>query len=226
MKIRFIGKSLGRIIIILLVIAVIAGGVWAWKKGWFVKDSSQNTSQAQDDNKQLIDAVAKLMELPADELPSVATVTDKEKLKDEQFFARAEINDKLLIYPTSHIAIIYRPSTNKIVNVAPLSGDTATETQPSTQIAATTKVALYNGTNSSGLTNTAEEKLKQQVTGVEITAKEKAQKNNYNKTIVVDINGQMGAKAQEIATALGGEVSTLPAGEIKPSADIMVIVAN
>lgn len=223
MKIRFIGKSLVWLIAIIFVI-IAALGVWSYKTGRIFKKSEPTTTQTEDSNTEIIAKVAALMELPADELPSIATVTDKEKLADEEFFSRAELNDKLLIYSDSKLAIIYRPSTNKIVNVAPLSGDTsASDEQITTN---TVKIALYNGTETSGITSNAEEKLKSQMSNIEITAKEKAQKNDYNKTIVIDINGQMGAQAQEIAVMLNGEVGSLPQGEVAPSADILVIVAE
>lgn len=59
--------------------------------------------------------------LPSDEQPTVATVSDPNKLKDQPFFAGAEKDDKLLIYTNSKKAIIYRPSTNKIINVGPIA---------------------------------------------------------------------------------------------------------
>jgi len=223
MKIRFIGKSLVWLIAIIIVI-IAALGVWSYRTGRIFKKPEPTTTQTEDSNTEIITKVAALMELPADELPSIATVTDKEKLADEEFFTRAELNDKLLIYPDSKLAIIYRPSTNKIVNVAPLSGDTSTSDKKATT--STVKIALYNGTETSGITSNAEEKLKLQMSNIEITAKEKAQKNDYNKTIVIDINGQMSAQAQEIATILNGETGSLPSGETAPSADILIIVAE
>jgi len=61
------------------------------------------------------------MELPKDEEPTIATVLDKEKLKDQLFFAKAENGDKVIIYSKNQKAILYRPSINKIIDVAPIS---------------------------------------------------------------------------------------------------------
>ncbi len=69
----------------------------------------------------LVGTLGKLMELPANETPTVATISDKEKLKGQPFFAMAENGDILFAYTTSMKAILYRPSTNKIINVAPIS---------------------------------------------------------------------------------------------------------
>lgn len=70
---------------------------------------------------QLVTTVSKLMELPSGENPTIATITDKEKLKDQPFFDKAENGDKLLIYSQAKKAILYRPSTNKVVDVAPIN---------------------------------------------------------------------------------------------------------
>lgn len=79
--------------------------------------------------------VAKLISVPADETPTLATVTDKEKLKDQPFFKDAENGDAILIFPQAKKAIIYRDSQNRLINVGPIAitSDTAgTTTTPAT----------------------------------------------------------------------------------------------
>uniref|UniRef100_A0A7C4R7W8 Uncharacterized protein n=1 Tax=candidate division CPR3 bacterium TaxID=2268181 RepID=A0A7C4R7W8_UNCC3 len=76
---------------------------------------------AKQETNQLVNKVGKLMDLPSDETPSIATVTDKEKLKDQPFFAKSENGDKVLIYAKTKTAILYRPSTDKIITVMPIS---------------------------------------------------------------------------------------------------------
>ncbi len=78
-----------------------------------------NTKQQTADN--VIEAVGKLVTLPENETPTVATVTELEPLKDQAFFKDAMIGDKVLVYKTSSKAILYRPSTNKVVNVSSLN---------------------------------------------------------------------------------------------------------
>lgn len=76
---------------------------------------------AQEENKKIIDAVGKLVLLPEGEEPTIATVTDASKLKSQQaFFTRANEGDKVLIYTQALKAIMYRPSENKIIEIAPL----------------------------------------------------------------------------------------------------------
>ncbi|MBI2063248.1 MAG: hypothetical protein HYT61_03390 [Candidatus Yanofskybacteria bacterium] len=69
----------------------------------------------------LVAQISKLIILPEGETPTVATVSDPEKLKDQQFFVKAKKGDKLLLYANAKKAILYDPDNNKIVEVAPIS---------------------------------------------------------------------------------------------------------
>ena len=94
-----------------------------------VKKLAANPSVvAQNESQQLIASIGKLTELPAGETPTVATVSDISKLKDQVFFVGAKNGDKVLIYTQAKKAILYRPSTNKIINIAPVNyGDSQTQ---------------------------------------------------------------------------------------------------
>lgn len=65
----------------------------------------------------LISEVGKLIELPVDEKPTVATVSDAEKVRSQAFFAKAANGDKVLIYTNAKKAILYRPSEKRIIEV-------------------------------------------------------------------------------------------------------------
>jgi|GEM_PF-2561362 hypothetical protein len=71
--------------------------------------------------KEVVGQVGKLVVLPNDEKPTLATVTDLSKLKGQSFFANAANGDKVLVYEKAKKAILYRPSLNKIVEMTPLS---------------------------------------------------------------------------------------------------------
>lgn len=130
------------IFIIIGIVVVVLLGVGAWKyqeMSMQIRELKTNPSKlqefAQDDQKALVTAVGKLMELPVDEVPTVAQVSDAEKLKDQPFFASAQNGDRVLIYTKARKAILYRPSLNKIIDVAPVnvgSGTTPTVT-PTTE---------------------------------------------------------------------------------------------
>jgi hypothetical protein len=64
--------------------------------------------------------VAKLVLLPTDETPALATVTDPSKLKTNPLLAQTKTGDKILIYAKWKQAVIYRPSANKIVDIGPV----------------------------------------------------------------------------------------------------------
>jgi hypothetical protein len=79
------------------------------------------TAKSQQEAKDLVARVGKLIELPTDEEPTVATVSDPEKLKDQPFFAKAKAGDKVLIYAKAKKAILYDPVANKLIEVAPIN---------------------------------------------------------------------------------------------------------
>ncbi len=75
----------------------------------------------QEEIKNLIAKVGKLVVLPEGEQPTIATVNDPEALKNQPFFANAKKGDKVLIYTNAKKAILYDPVNNKIVEIAPIS---------------------------------------------------------------------------------------------------------
>lgn len=78
---------------------------------------SKGQALAQAEVDSLVMDVEKLLALPSDEKPTVATITDVEKLKEQVFFKNALNGDKVLIYTKNRKAILYRPTENKIVEV-------------------------------------------------------------------------------------------------------------
>ena len=68
--------------------------------------------------------VGQLVDLP-DEEPTVATVSDISKLKGQAFFEKAQNGDKVLIFANAQRAVLYRPSTNKVIEFSPVNLGTA-----------------------------------------------------------------------------------------------------
>ncbi len=77
-------------------------------------------AEAKKQSQELIGKVGQLIVLPKDEEPTIATVSDLDKLAGQEFFANAQLGDKVLIYYGAKKAILYRPSDNKIIELAPL----------------------------------------------------------------------------------------------------------
>lgn len=107
--------------IVCLVLFLAATGV----AGYFYKelhDTKKDPSKAaQDEVKSVVAEVEKLMVLPIGEEPTLATVTDPDKLKDQPFFTNAKQGYKVLIYTNAKKAILYNPTEHKIVEVAPIN---------------------------------------------------------------------------------------------------------
>lgn len=111
-----------KIILGILGILVIVLGVTSvlfYRKYSDVKANPQKYAQETVDS--LVAEVKQLMVLPEGESPTVATVVDPQKLKDQAFFANAITGDKVLIYARARKAVLYSPSTHRIVEVAPLN---------------------------------------------------------------------------------------------------------
>lgn len=84
-----------------------------------LKDNPQKA--VQDQTAKLIKKVSKLINLPPDEQPTIATVSNPELLKDQPFFAKAEKGFKVLIYATAGKSILYDPFDNKVIEVASIN---------------------------------------------------------------------------------------------------------
>ena len=72
---------------------------------------------AQKERRELIERVSRLIVLPEDEQPTIATVSEPSQLPDETFFTNAKVGYKVLIYTEAKKAILYDPEIDKIVEV-------------------------------------------------------------------------------------------------------------
>lgn len=78
-------------------------------------------NQSQKEIKSVVSKVSKLVILPENETPTLATVSDPSVLSGQAFFSNAQVGDKVLIYAESKRAILYNPKLNRVVETAPLS---------------------------------------------------------------------------------------------------------
>ena len=217
-------RSLTYIILSVITIASLAGAAYFYLQYQQTQIALKNpTLAAQQEAANLVSRVSKLIDLPSDENPQIATVSDISQLKGQPFFGNAKNGDKVLIYTKAKKAILYDPLADKIIEVGPVNIGTS-----SASPAAPVKVALYNGTTTTGLTTTAENFLTSKFTNVTIVTKTNAAKADYTKTLVVDLSGTHSDAAKQIATAENGQVvSQVPNGEEKPSdVDILVILGK
>jgi hypothetical protein len=239
-------KSPKLIISAVVVLAVIIGSVCFGAYFYFKykKAISNPNAAAQDEVKSITDKIGKFMDLPKEEIPSIATVTDTEKLKEQAFFQNARNGDKVLIYAKSGKAILYRPSLNKVIEAISMPSGSQTDSQSQNELAPAEtsqindvpvraetvpaeekdiniRVAIYNGTDIKGLAAQLADKI-YGISGIKITEKTNAIKN-YPNNIIIDLTGKNSETVQKIIDVVKGESGTLPDGEIKPDADILII---
>jgi len=116
-------------LLLLLLVVVVAFAAWSFSN---YRQAQQKVNQlstpegqqqlAKEEIAQLTALVGKLIVLPADEEPVVATILDVEKLsKDQPFYRNAKNGDKVLIYIKAQQAIVYDAVRNILVNVGPVS---------------------------------------------------------------------------------------------------------
>lgn len=201
--------------VVIAVLAVLAG-FFFWQ---YINLKNNPNAEAEETTKRLVTEVGKIYALP-DEKPTVAKVQDKEKLKDQSFFKNAENGDFILLYNNAKIALLYRESEHKLMNVGPINlGDAGANTQ----VAAKSIVKVVNG-NKTATAAAVAGLIRSKVTTVTVGEDYGDAKNkNVTKTTVIDVKGGKSDLAGQIANAIGGQVGQLPAGEPAPDADILVL---
>jgi len=103
-------------VIILLIVAV-----FFFVQYQDAKNKLNPTTAVAKTDSQLVTKLSKIYLLPKNETPLFRTVNDASKLTSQSYFANAKDGDKLIVYAKQHLAILYRPSTNQIINVGSAS---------------------------------------------------------------------------------------------------------
>lgn len=220
------------VIAVIVVLAITGAGGYFFLQYQKTQQLLRNPGQpAASEIPQLVAKVSKHYDLPESEQPTLATVSDVTKLASQPFFAKAHNDDKVLIYSKAGLAILYRPSLDKIINVGPVNLQSANSSESAAPTAvsqsAPLKVALYNGTKVNGLTKQVEEKLKtlsSLQTQVVVKTNSSA---DYTESVVVDLTGKNVQAATQLAAFAKGKVASLPATETKPNGvDILIILGQ
>lgn len=116
---------------ILLVLFIVSASLASYYYSQLQNSRQNSQAASQEEIKTLVEKVGKLIILPPGETPTVATVIDPDKLRDQAFFANAQKGFRVLIYTTARKAILYDPVKNIIVEVAPVViGNPATPPAP------------------------------------------------------------------------------------------------
>jgi hypothetical protein len=211
-------KSVGVILCLILLFFILMGMLGFF---YFKKNEERDTEG-------LVKNLEKIILLPKDETPIIATVSDITKLTDQLFFKNAKNGNKVVMYPSAKLAIIYDSKANLIINTGPLNFSTEQkETPVSEEKSDITKIALRNGTSVLGLTKTIETKIKKSFPKLDIFLKDQSEKTDYKETKVISLNEKSDETAIKLVKLLNLKLEQLPEGEIKPeNADILIIVGK
>ena len=77
------------------------------------------------EEQQIIDKTSKLLRLP-NELPIVTTVYNEKDFENNNLFRVVKKGDKILLFINAKQSVIYRPSTNQVIEVLPVKSELKT----------------------------------------------------------------------------------------------------
>ncbi len=163
-------------------------------------------------------AVSKLMILPSNEEPTLASVQDKSKLADEFLRSKTENGDKVLVYTDNHLVIVYRPSIQKIAAVGVANVDPA---YPESKGAT---IVVLDGSNNPVKTRQIIDSIKKAYPESKVTDGGKTNKQDFQTTIIIDNTNQKDYLVEALVVKLPGKRGVVPLSEAKTESDIEVIV--
>lgn len=242
------------VVLIALMVLVGVGAIFGYRyylqyTGNTALSNVGSSTLAEDQVKKLLENVSSHIVLPEDEKPIVASVTDIEKLSDQDFFKSAQNGDRVIIYTQAKIAILYREEIDRVVNMAPFTGEpiagidgtqgdsetgiveeeqsenTDQETAETPVEVDLVRLVFYNGTSVAGITSSIN--LQEDFDDIDFSIVDRANaEGEYSDTLVVDLTGESSDIAGRVASLVNGTVGELPEGEEAPDADILVIVGS
>lgn len=229
----FISKFISKPVMILVVLASLGFGGWAFyqyqhSQQQIAKLSSLEGQQElqKTEVESLKKSLSKHMLLPSDEEPSIATITNIEVLKkDQPFFEKAQNGDKVVVYSNEKKAIIYSPQKDVVVNVGALVVDQSASAPTQAEILS---LEIRNGTTETGLARKISDMLKNKNQAFSAIDFKDAAKQDYKQTVVVDLGKNQNKQLiKSLSTVLGtAVVTTLPEGESGSKADVLVIIGQ
>lgn len=124
-KPKKLGLFFGRKWTVIVIVILVAGvGLLAYfymdTKNQLKEVSNNPDNAAKSEVDKIISDVGKTLKLPS-ETPTLATVKDVSKLKNQEFFKDAQNGDKVLIYAQSGRALLYRPSSGQVIEYSRVS---------------------------------------------------------------------------------------------------------
>lgn len=187
----------------------------------------------------LLDKVSNHYLLPEGATPIVTTINNIDPLnKDTPFFSNVSFGDKLIIYPTIGIAILYNESKDIVISAGPacfhsdcftVKESTVSNLKPVVAKDSTIIVEVRNGTRQAGLAARIATKLLA-ISNIKFEVSKTSNSSKiYTKNTIVNL-GVPDTVIDTLIVTLGGKdavevVTKLPEGEAASSAQVLVIAA-
>lgn len=112
------------IVLVLLALGAAGTGVYYYMQ---YQDLQNRVNNPNLEVEEILAKAGKLIDLPVDEQPTVATVNNPEAIRDQPFFAKAKKGDRVILYSNAGIAVLFDDKDNKILNFGTINvGDAET----------------------------------------------------------------------------------------------------
>ena len=113
-------KSVIVTFVVLILLALLGSGAGIYYYVQF-KTLERRVNDPRAQAKDVLAKVGKLIDLPTGEEPTIATVQDAEKIKNQPFFAKAQNGYTVILYTNTRMAILFDDKNNKIINVGTIN---------------------------------------------------------------------------------------------------------
>lgn len=105
-------------ILVLLAVGGAGAGIYYYQK---YTATARRAADPKAEAKEVLAKLGKLIDLPAGEEPTVATVTNADQIKNQPFFSKAKNGYRVILYTNGRMAILYDDVANKIINVGAIN---------------------------------------------------------------------------------------------------------
>lgn len=220
MKSKLINKK--TVIIFLLIICILLILLTVYKYYEYSNLIKNSNNLLKIESEKIVKSIDAFYNLPKNETPTVATITNYKELDKTLFYKDAKNGDKIVIYTKNQLAIIYRPSINKIVSVASINNITPTPNN------ANINITILNASTILGLAEKAKEDLiKGDLKGLKITTGNYTNTPNIIENILIINNPDLEYKViSNIANTLNATIAKNNIEEVPNNSDIVVILAK
>lgn len=124
----FIRHFISRFFLWILIVLALALLALAFEGGRYTVYRAHPELSGVEQANEVLKKVGSLIQLPSGETPTMATINDAVSAKKAQpFLVNALNGDILIVYQNAAEAILYRPSSNKLIAVGPVNNAGAQE---------------------------------------------------------------------------------------------------